>query len=259
MRIFDSIKKHCLSVTLATAGLSVCSAAEQPADLQTNAPKWVSSAALGVTLTRGNSDTTTISVGGTTERKWGPNDLSLGADGLYGNQKVLGSGKSQETADLLHGFVQYNRSFTEKFYAYFRADGLHDGIADIQYRATWSPGAGYYFIKDTNTDISIEVGPSWIDEKLGHSYLNYAALRVAQRLHQRLSDRARIWETLEWLPQVDHLDNYIANAEFGVEADLTKKKNLSLRWVLDDTYNNVPAAGRLKNDLKMITAIAYKF
>ena len=49
------------------------------------------------------------------------------------------------------------------------------------------------------------------------------------------------------------------NAEFGIEADLTKKKNLSLRVTLDDTYNNQPAPGRLQNDLKLITAIAYKF
>jgi putative salt-induced outer membrane protein len=253
-------KIRCLSIAVLFAGFGVCATLAQSAAPGTNPPpRWQSSAALGLTLTRGNSDTTTLSIGAITQKKWDANDLSLGADGLYGTQKSAGAASTTETADLLHGFVQYNRLFSDRFYGYGRVDGLHDGLADIQYRLTLSPGAGYYFVKEKDTDVSIEIGPGWVDEKLGHTYENYAVLRVAQKLHQTLSDRSRIWETLEWLPQVDNLNNYIANVECGIEADLTKKKNLSLRVTLDDTYNNMPALGRLKNDLKLITAVAYKF
>ena len=224
-------------------------------------PQWVSSAALGVTLTRGNSDTTLVSAEARTEDKWNEfNDLTLGANGLYGDQKTSGASKSTETADLLHGFAQYNRVFAaDKLYGFLRVDGLHDGIADIQYRLTTSPGLGYYVVKEKNTEVGVEVGPSWIDEKLGTAYKNYGALRLAERIRQTISDRARAWEMLEYLAQMDKLNNYIMNAEIGIEADLTKKKNLSLRVTLDDSYNNDPAAGRLKNDLKLITSIAYKF
>lgn len=114
-------------------------------------------------------------------------------------------------------------------------------------------------MKEKNTEVGVEVGPSWIDEKLGTAYKNYGALRLAERIRQTISDRARAWEMLEYLAQMDKLNNYIMNAEIGIEADLTKKKNLSLRVTLDDSYNNDPAAGRLKNDLKLITSIAYKF
>jgi len=256
----DTVRlKKTIGYTLGT--LAASTAMAQSVSV-TNAPppQWVSSAALGVTLTRGNSDTTTVSANAVTEKKWLKNDLTFGVDGLYGTQKLPGASSSSEVADQLHGYGQYNRSLTDQFYGYFRVDGLHDGIADIQYRLTLSPGAGYYFVKEKNTDVSVEVGPSWIDEKLGAStYLNYAALRVAQKIHQTISDRSRFWETLEWLPEVDNLNNYIINLEIGFEADITKNKKLSLRTTLDDTYNNVPAAGRLKNDLKLITGIAYKF
>jgi putative salt-induced outer membrane protein len=241
------------------AGSAVAQTATPPATIPTNTPpKWVSSAALGLTLTRGNSDTTTLSASANSERKWEANDLTLGIDGLYGTEKT-GNAKSTETADLLHGFVQENRAFTDRFYGYARIDGLHDGIADIQYRLTLAPGVGYYFIKEKTADLSLEVGPGWIDEKLGNEYLNYATLRVAEKFHYAISDRSRVWESVEWLPQVDNFNNYIINAEVGIEADLTKSKKLGLRCTLDDTYDNVPAAGRLKNDLKLITAIAYKF
>lgn len=224
-------------------------------------PQWVTSAALGATLTRGNSDTTLVSAEVRTEDKWDAfNDLTLGANGLYGTQRSPGASSATETADLLHGFVQYNRVFAaDKLYGFLRVDGLHDGIADIQYRLTTSPGIGYYVVKEKNTEVGVEAGPGWIDEKLGDHYENFGVFRLAERIRQTISDRARAWEMLEYLDEMDKLDNYIVNAEIGIEADLTKKKNLSLRVTLDDNYNNEPAAGRLKNDLKLITAIAYKF
>jgi hypothetical protein len=58
---------------------------------------------------------------------------------------------------------------------------------------------------------------------------------------------------------VDKFNNYILNAEVGVEAALNKSSNLSLRSVLQDAYVNIPAPNRLKNDLKLITSLVYKF
>jgi putative salt-induced outer membrane protein YdiY len=259
-QIMNRNRREHLSLIVLLAGLGAGAALAQTTVPATNPPPhWVSSAAVGVTLTRGNSDTTTLSLSANTEKKWTSDDLSLGADALYGNQKTDGANKTTETADLLHGFIQYNRSFTERFYVYGRVDGLHDGLADIQYRLALSPGLGYYFIKEKATDLSLEAGPTWVDEKLGDSDLSFGAYRVAEKFHQTLSDRARVWESLEYLDEIDKLGNYIENLEVGMEADLNKKKNLSLRVTFDDTYNNEPAAGRLKNDLKLITAIAYKF
>ena len=96
-----------------------------------------------------------------------------------------------------------------------------------------------------------------IFEKQGGNQKTYVALRLAERFEYKLSDRAKIWQSLEYLPQVDRFKNYIVNGEIGVEAGLTQK--LSLRAWLQDTYDNEPAAGRLKNDIKLISGVAYKF
>ena len=47
------------------------------------------------------------------------------------------------------------------------------------------------------------------------------------------------------------------NAEIGIETGITTQ--ISLRTYLQDTYDHEPAPGRQKNDLKFVTAIAYKF
>ena len=70
-------------------------------------------------------------------------------------------GRTTASATLSNwgGFGQYNRLFSERAYGYFRVDGLHDGVADIDYRLTVGPGVGYYLIKATNTTFRGEFGP----------------------------------------------------------------------------------------------------
>jgi putative salt-induced outer membrane protein YdiY len=220
---------------------------------------WKSSVAVGVTLARGNADTTMASFAANTQKKWTQNDLMFGADGLYGKTRLPNSSQSQTTAETLHGFSQYNRTLGDGFYSYGRADGFHDGVADIKYRLTLAPGVGYYFVTNKTIDLSLELGPGYIKEQLDGASESFATLRAAQKFHYAISPHAKVWDMIEFLPQADHLNNYLVNAEFGVESALTKNNRLSLRTVLQDSYNNVPAAGRLRNDLKLIAALAYKF
>jgi Protein of unknown function, DUF481 len=117
--------------------------------------------------------------------------------------------------------------------------------------------AGYYFIKHTNTFLCAEVGPSLIYERLGGRTETYMGLRVAERFEHKFDGGARVWENLEWIPQVDKFDNWILNAELGVSAPVYK--SLDVRLVAQDTYNNQPAGGRLKNDLKLLAGVGYRF
>ena len=224
-------------------------AAQAPTPM--TAPAWDTSAALGLTVTRGNSDTLLFTGNILTGKKWDQNELAFGADAIYAENN------SVKNAESFHGFGQYNRLFTERLYGYMRLDALHDAIADIEYRLTLSPGAGYYFITNESTKLSGEVGPGFIYEKQGDDSRGYVTLRLAERFDHKVNDRVKIWQSVEILPQVDNFSNYIVNAELGVETSLTTK--FSLRTYLQDTYDNEPAPGREKNDLKLVAAVAYKF
>lgn len=256
-----------VAVGVAVLGSPLLAHAADTTPTTTN--KWESTIAAGATLTRGNSETFLGTITAGTGKKWDQNEVALGADVAYGTTTTEVKNPNpppphtfshdETTAETLHGFGQYNRLFNERLYGLGRIDGLHDGVADIDYRLTLSVGAGYYFIKTKETQLSGELGPGYIFQRLGGHDDNFATLRLADKFNQALSDRARLWQTAEILPQVDHPKNFIVNFEIGVEADLNASKKLSLRVYLDDTYNNVPAAGRKKNDLKLVAAVAYKF
>jgi len=224
----------------------------------TNSPPWDVGASAGLTLTRGNSKTL-LAVGKIIgDKKWdaGINELTLGADATYGQNDV--NGVTGTSANQEHAFAQYNRLFTPRFYGYARVDVLHDEIADIDSRLTVGPGIGYYIIKETNTTFRGEAGGGYINEKdHNDGTRSYETLRLAENFEHKFSAKARVWESVEILPQVDKFSNYILNSEIGVESALTKK--LSQQAYIQDCYHSDPAPGRLKNDVKLVAAIAYKF
>jgi putative salt-induced outer membrane protein YdiY len=222
-------------------------------------PKWKSSLAFGLTMTRGNSETFLSTLTAATVKKWGQNELGFGADGAYGTTKDQNTGVTTKNNNSARGFGQYNRLFSDRWYGFGRVEGLYDGVADIDYRVTLSVGLGYYAIKTTNTDLSFEAGPGYVFEKLGGEEDDFATLRLAERFNHALSEHARIWEKIEYLPSLKNFSKYIVNGEIGIEADLSKDKKWALRAYLQDTYNSVPAPAHKNNDMKLIAAIAYKF
>ena len=212
---------------------------------------WITSASFGFSLAKGNTDNLLANGNLLSSRKWNRNEVDLGTDGTYGETD------GTQSAGNIHGFAQYNRLFTERFFGLLRVDAINDAIADIDYRVTVSPGVGYYFIKNTNTFLRAEAGPGFVFERVGGVTDSYVTLRLAERFETKMNDRVKLWQSLEILPAFEDFDSYVLNAEIGIDTSLTTK--LSLRTFVQDTYDSTPAAGLKKNDVKLIVAIAYKF
>src|SRR5437870_1185992 len=98
---------------------------------------WETTAAAGVTLTRGNSRTFLANLSLDTRRKWERDEAALGVSGGYGETTVNGS--DQKNTDYLKSFGQYNRLFNDRLYGGVRLDGEYDGIAGVDYRFRVSP------------------------------------------------------------------------------------------------------------------------
>jgi putative salt-induced outer membrane protein YdiY len=233
------------------AAVAAIAAGAPPAPKLAPKKPWESSVSAGLTLTRGNSDTLLFTADFLTQRKTPFDEYKIGLGGAYGDQN------SKQTVNTYKVFGQWNHLFTERFFGYVRTDGLRDIIADVGYRLSVGPGAGYYLLKETNTTLAVEAGGAFEAEKLDGTENNFATLRLAERFEHKFSNRARFWESVEFVPQVDKFDNYLVNFEIGLEAALSK--SFSLKTYLDDNYQNRPARRKLKNDAKIIAAVGYKF
>lgn len=256
-----------IPVCMAVA-LLLSSANSRAAALGTITNRWDSSAAFGLTLTRGNSETLLSTLSLKAVRKATNSEVLLGATGSYGETTtektiVLPDGTRREdeetrtTAANVAAYGQFNYLFTDRIFGGGRVDFVHDAIADLKYRFTVSPLVGYYLIKNPKAKFSMEVGPSGVFERQGRENNQYAALRVGDRFEYRFTPKSRVWQSFDWIPQVDRFRNYLLVAEIGGEAAFNDR--FSLRAVLQDTYDNEPANNRKPNDIKLITSVVYKF
>lgn len=223
---------------------------------------WETIAAAGLTITKGTHDTLLATAGLNTSRKWEKDEAALGISGGYGEDTDKSFGTNKPTVvnnQFIQGFGQYNRLFTEKFYGGLRLDAAYDGIANLDYRVTLTPLAGYYFIKNAKTTLAVEVGPSAVTEKYsGKDSKTYCGIRFAERFEHKLTDSTKIWESVSYVPQVDRwMENYVVTAEAGIDTAITKK--WSLRVVFQDSYVSEPAPGTQNNELRLIAGTAYKF
>jgi putative salt-induced outer membrane protein YdiY len=257
-------------VLVAWSGTRLVGADAKPA--ATNAPpakypvtnQWDSTIAVGMTLTRGNSETFLSTLAFKAVRKTTNNEVLLGVAGSYGESttEVTRNGQkhdeSKRTVANAAAYGQYNYLFTDRIYGGGRVDFVHDSIADLSYRVTVSPLAGYYVIKNPKAKLSFEFGPSGVFERQeGTNSSQYAALRLGDRFEYKFTPKSKVWQSFDVIPQVDRFSNYLLVAEVGAEAALTQQ--FSLRAVLQDAYDNEPANGRKNNDIKLITSLVYKF
>jgi putative salt-induced outer membrane protein YdiY len=207
----------------------------------------------GVTLTDGNSETLLANGSVVSEGEDpGLGSIRFGVEGNYGENTV--DGEKSTTTENVTAFGNAKKTLSEMTFAYLDARVLHDDIASIKYRATIGPGLGLYLLKDDAASLSVEAGPSYVWEEVDGVTDNYLALRVGERYERALSETSKVWQSLEYLPEVSDFNNYQINAELGMEAALNA--TLNLRLVLQDRYEGQPAEGNDSNDLTLIGGVS---
>ncbi|NLH72987.1 MAG: DUF481 domain-containing protein [Verrucomicrobia bacterium] len=229
-----------------------------------NPTAWKTTATIGAALTRGNSETLSVSGGINTAKKWSQNELSFGTGFAYAEDK------DSVTASTITGFGQYNRLFNERLFGFGRVDALHDDVSDIAYRASLSAGLGYYLIKNDKVTLTAEVGPGYVFERIGAEKVypdgtverywddrDYATIRFGEKFTWQITKTARFWQSLEYTPMIEDWSDYVINAEAGIATKISE--HFDLRIVAQDTYRSVPAAGREENDFKLLGQIGYTF
>ena len=209
----------------------------------------------GASLTDGNSKTQQGNVSLVTE---GERDklgsFKVGIEGHYGESKK--DDVKETTINNIKGFANVKKTLSEKTFAFFDLTLNHDEIADLKYRLAAGPGVGLFFVKSDSAKLSLETGPSFVTEEKTDIKDEYVALRVSQNGEIRFANKSKLWESVEYLPRIDHLDRYLLNSEIGLEAALND--HLNLRLVLQDKYDSNPAVEMENNDLSLIAGVRWK-
>lgn len=217
---------------------------------------WETSASAGLNVASGNSDSTVVNAGVTAVRTQGKHETRLLAEGNYGESKT--DGEEQTTADNLKGGLEYKYSLNGSF-LYSNNSAFRDTVADLDLRLILGLGGGYHLIKSVSAKLDVELGAAYVrEERADDTEDDSIAIRVAARHDHVLSETAKLWAAVEYLPQADDMDIYLVNSEAGVEAVLSLRIQLNLRMVLQHRYDSDVPEGRENSDLALISALVYK-
>lgn len=233
---------------------------------------WETSIALNLGLNGGNSESLNVRGDFLTKREFGQHQIQIGADAAYADATT----KSVENGQLIEtdttnvnnygGFLQYNYLISDRWYAGGRLDGRHDDIAGVNYRIATTANGGYFFIKNDQMFLSAEVGPGYIWEELDGSGKNdYAIIRFAENFEWKFGEKTRLFQSLEYLPEISDFGNFLLNAVVGIGTEI--HRGLELQVVFRNFYRSNPAewAGtdpvvfRDKNDYQLLAGVMYRF
>jgi len=220
-------------------------------------PKHKRSVALGLNMTSGNSDTLMTTAAFTAKTETEKNITLLEIDGAYGETKTESDENTNTdvTTQNAKGHGNYKKMLNSDFGGYLDACVTHDRVADVDYRAMLGTGASVFLVKTTRTEVSIDAGVGYLWEDVAEISNDYLTLRLAQRGEITLNDKSKVWQTIEYLPKADDLDDYLLNVEAGIEA--AAAGNLSLRFIIQNKHDSAPAPGKEKTDTIIIAALSW--
>ena len=215
---------------------------------------WDLSAALGFNLTRGNSETLLTTGNIKAEKEKDSNIWRFELNGALGEDEDRDDPVNGKTTQKeLRGDAEYKRLLSDRFYIGGVVNAIFDEIADVDYRYILGLPIGYFLIKEEDMKLNVEVGPAVVFEKVGGVKNEYFSPRIAERFDWNVSETAKVFQSVEVLLSAEDSEDTLVNSEAGIEAAINSK--LSLVLTVKDEYDNLPAAGRERNDLSVVSAL----
>ncbi len=231
-------------------------AAPAPSPAPTPAPvvkKWTTSFSLGLTLTRGNTDTTTLNTG--YDVKYDPKRKNiLTSQGLF----IRGTNAGRDSTNRLGvNFRDEHRANTH-YFVYVQGQFLRDPFKEIDYLVAPTAGVGINALDRAATKLSINAGAGGVwEQNTRRTVRQSGALTLGERWTQILSPAVTFTQSFSALWKMENLSDSLYTLVVTLAASITARTQFKVEWV--DTYKNLPPAANVKkNDVSMIVAFVVR-
>lgn len=218
---------------------------------------WRGNADFGYTLTRGNSETTNLSLGA--RAAWRSERSRWTGDANY----LRATDDQETTASRGEAAAQYDYFPTERMYFFGRGAASFNEPAGLDLRLAPSAGVGYQLLEEEQVELNVETGAGWIRDEFADGTSDAAANAVlSQAFRYALSETAELQQSLSYRPKLDAFGDYLLSGEVSLSASVIG--GLGLQVTFRDEYDSRPfdpATGeeREQNDITLVTGLTYKF
>ena len=217
-------------------------------------PALQGSFSAGLALTSGNTDTSNFNLG--FNMVYDPKTHSLfKADAFY----LRSANDGVATSDKAAATLRFEYKLAERIYAFAQLGYQRDRFKNVTYLITPMLGGGYYFLKEKNLELTVDVSVGGAFEKdSGFDGTSSGAFSVGQGFVWKILPTTTFTEKATGLWKTNRTSDCFYHFEMGLAASLVKNFELKIAYLVD--FKNEPNPPTLKKtDTALIAAIVYKF
>ena len=217
-------------------------------------PIWTGSAGFGLTMNRGNTDTTNINLSFDATRDPKTKDIWK-FQALY----LRGDTNGEQSANRVFAQARYERSLSDRVFAFGQLPYLRDRFKGIEYHLAPSGGVGYKVIATPRTTLAADAGfgVKW-EKNPGLDVKTSAVVTSGDRFDVKLSPTSSVKQSFTATWNANDWGEALYTFAAGAAAGLTMRSQLKIE-LLDTYATRPPQADIKKNDVAFLTALVYKF
>ena len=216
---------------------------------------WGGFADAGLSLSRGNSDTTNFTLGATATRTTEKDKIGAFINQLYSRSET--NGVNVTTANAVHAGIRYDFNLSPKVFAFAFTDFDRDRFQQLNLRNVLGGGLGYHLVKTDATNFDVFGGASFDQEYFSTLDRKSGELLAGESFDHKFSGAFSVKERLEFYPNLTDTGEY--RVVFDAAAITKMSKVFSFEVDASDRYISNPVNGLKGNDLLLTTGIRMAF
>jgi putative salt-induced outer membrane protein len=217
---------------------------------------WSGSADAGLSLTRGNAETTTISAGAQAARTTRRDKMSVYFASLFARNST--TGESVTTANAIRGGLRYDLNISDRVFAFGLSDVEYDRFQQLDLRLVLGGGLGINAVKTDRTRLDLFGGGAFNQEYFSTGDNRKSVeLILGEELTYKLSSISSLAQRAVLYPNLSEGGEY----RFTFDTTAVTRLSRSLGWqvTVSNRYVSDPIPGTKKNDLLLTTGIRVNF
>jgi putative salt-induced outer membrane protein YdiY len=220
---------------------------------------WAALLDTGLSLTRGNSESTSFALTGKAARTAKRTKISLYSTEIYSRSTL--AGVSNTTASAIRGGARVDVNLRGRSFAFGLADFEHDRFQDLDLRSVLGGGLGYHLIKEKDRTFDVFGGLTYNQEYYSRVFSppnpsttrKTAEFVVGETLATKVGSRTTLSEQFNFFPNLSDTGDYRLQLDATAA---TKLKNwLSWQVTFSDRYVSRPLLGLKNNDVLFTTGL----
>ncbi len=213
--------------------------------------RWKVTGALGATVTSGNSDTQTLTIGLDAERPWDPWKLFLKERSIYGRSGGVESANEHVLTQRLE------RALSERAWLFEELLVEHDEQESLDYRLQLIFGYKRLLVKKEKFELTAEAGGGVLHEEFRRAPETEGIAQAGVGFKWQITKQLLFTQNVTIYPSLSDTGEFRLESESVFTTPISGK--VDLRFSIVDKFDSSPPAGVEDNDLLVGLSLAIRF